>query len=137
MGTAVQPPQVGGPSRRSGGRDLVSGNSGEQKLFGAKLSPYFPARKDGPKVTAWTVLLSAETGDPILLCDSLALTTERTAGTTALALELLMPASAKAARDYRCRERSGWRIFVTPAAVHEWSQIQLYSRTIDRKSSCR
>ncbi|MDR2444229.1 MAG: ornithine cyclodeaminase family protein [Deltaproteobacteria bacterium] len=57
-------------------------------VFGAKLSPYIT---DGPKplVTAWTILMSMKTGQPILLCDSARLTSERTAGTTALAVDRL------------------------------------------------
>lgn len=56
--------------------------------FGAKLSPYLP-RAGGPVITAWTVLMSMETGQPLMLCDSGRLTTERTAATTALAVDLL------------------------------------------------
>lgn len=58
------------------------------KVFGAKLSPYIVG--DGhPTITAWTCLMSMHTGQPILLCDSALLTIERTAGTTALAVDLL------------------------------------------------
>ncbi|HUJ30229.1 MAG TPA: ornithine cyclodeaminase family protein [Candidatus Acidoferrum sp.] len=130
-GSAVQPPQVAGLVADQLDVIWYSGILSEQKLFGAKLSPYFPARKDGPKVTAWTVLLSAETGDPILLCDSLALTTERTAGTTALALELLMPAGAKRLAIIGVGA-VGMAHLRYASTVHEWNQVQLYSRTIDR-----
>ena len=61
-------------------------------VVSVKLSPYLPART--PPVTAWTLLLSSETGEPVLLCDSTALTAERTAGTTALAVDHLTPADA-------------------------------------------
>ena len=61
-------------------------------VVSVKLSPYLPART--PPVTAWTLLLSTETGEPVLLCDSAALTAERTAGTTALAVDHLAPATA-------------------------------------------
>jgi L-arginine dehydrogenase len=57
-----------------------------------KLSPYLPART--PPVTAWTLLLSTKTGEPVLLCDSASLTAERTAGTTALAVDRLAPDDA-------------------------------------------
>ena len=134
VGTAVQPPQSAGLIDNEVDVIWYPGILGEQKLFGAKLSPYFPGRKDGPKVTAWTVLFSAETGDPILLCDSLALTTERTAGTTALALEFLVPAGAKRLAIIGVGE-VGIAHLRYAAAVHEWSQIQLYSRTIDRKKN--
>ena len=60
-------------------------------LVGVKLSPYITARtSEGlSPVTAYTLLLSASTGEPVLLVDSLALTTVRTAATTALAVDLL------------------------------------------------
>lgn len=61
-------------------------------VVSVKLSPYLPARN--PPVTAWTLLLSTKTGEPVLLCDSAALTAERTAGTTALAVDHLAPADA-------------------------------------------
>ena len=64
-------------------------------LAGVKLSPYLASRPAGQRVSAWTVLLSTQTGLPVLLCDSLALTTERTAGTTAVAVDALAPPEAK------------------------------------------
>jgi L-arginine dehydrogenase len=65
---------------------------GDLGVVSVKLSPYLPARM--PPVTAWTLLLSTETGEPVLLCDSATLTTERTAATTALAVDHLAPAGA-------------------------------------------
>jgi L-arginine dehydrogenase len=67
------------------------------ELYGVKVSPYLPPAAtglDGAIVTAWTLLLSTRTGRPLLLCDSKWLTTERTAATTALAVDLLAPADA-------------------------------------------
>ncbi len=66
-------------------------------LVGVKLSPYIAqkaAAGDSP-VTAYTLLLSASTGEPVLLVDSLALTTARTAATTALAVDLLAAPDAR------------------------------------------
>src|ERR1700733_3163524 len=93
-GDAIQPPQASGVIADQGGVIWYPFILGTQKLFGAKVSPYLMARKSGPKVTAWTLLCSTETGEPVVLCDSLALTTERTAATTALAVELLKAADA-------------------------------------------
>jgi L-arginine dehydrogenase len=65
-------------------------------VVGVKASPYTAGRAatgTGP-VTAYTLLLSASTGEPRLLCDSLALTAIRTAATTALAVDLLAPDDA-------------------------------------------
>ena len=56
--------------------------------FAAKLSLYL--LNDGKAtITAWTVLMSMETGQPLCLCESGRLTTERTAATTALAVDFL------------------------------------------------
>jgi L-arginine dehydrogenase len=65
-------------------------------LVGVKVSPYISALKRAGKypVTAFTMLMSTTTGLPVLLCDSYALTTARTAATTALALEYLTPTAA-------------------------------------------
>jgi L-arginine dehydrogenase len=93
-GTAVQPPQALTLLPQDAG-DFITylGVLAEAKVFGAKLSPYL-SRPGRGLVTAWTVLMSMETGQPILLCDSTQLTVERTAATTALALDLLAPQSA-------------------------------------------
>lgn len=88
-GAAVQPPQslVLFP-QTSGDVITYSGVLAPAQAFGVKLSPYIPT--DGPPlVTAWTLLMSLQTGAPIMLCDAKRLTTERTAATTALAVDLL------------------------------------------------
>jgi L-arginine dehydrogenase len=128
-GTSVQPPQANGfiPDHV----DMIWYPSifGDQEIFGAKLSPWLPRRKDGPQVTAWTILCSLLTGEPVLLCDSKALTTERTAATTALAIEKLAPQSAKrlaligAGPVGIAHLRYAW-------AIHPWSEIRVYSRTL-------
>ena len=58
------------------------------KVFGAKLSPYI-VTPTKPVITAWTALMSMETGQPLMWCDAGLLTIERTAGATALAVEHL------------------------------------------------
>lgn len=59
--------------------------------FGVKVSPYLVSRsKDGlSPITAYTLIISAETGLPIMLIDSKRLTTERTAATTLLGVQAL------------------------------------------------
>ncbi|MGO1117241.1 ornithine cyclodeaminase family protein [Rhodovibrionaceae bacterium A322] len=88
---ARQPPQT--LTLLPNGGDFIAylGALSRPSVFGVKLSPYLPSLGDKglPPVTAFTLLLSAETGRPLLLCDSLALTTQRTAATTALAVDLL------------------------------------------------
>ena len=45
-------------------------------------------------MTAWTLLMSMQTGQPLLLCDAGELTTARTAATTAVAVDALAPLTA-------------------------------------------
>jgi L-arginine dehydrogenase len=91
-GDAVQPAQTVIPYPGGKGDCIVySAMIKGADVVGVKLSPYMSelaARGDDP-VTAYTVLLSASTGRPLLLCDSLALTATRTAATTALAVRAL------------------------------------------------
>lgn len=63
------------------------------QMLGAKISPYLVTAHK-PVVTAWTLLMSVNDGMPLMLCDASLLTTERTAATTALAVELLAPENA-------------------------------------------
>ena len=94
-GNSVQPPQTLALFPNEAG-DFICylGILADQRIFGAKLSPYIVelARQGETPVTAYTLLMSMDTGRPLLLCDSLALTAERTAATTSLALDYLMPA---------------------------------------------
>ena len=86
---AVQPPQTLTLLPQDAGDFITySGAMAEQEVFGAKLSPYLVTEK-APVITAWTSLMSQRTGQPLLWCDSALLTTERTAGTTAVAVDYL------------------------------------------------
>jgi len=88
-GKAIQPPQaLTAFSANRGDFITYSGVLEAEGVFGAKLSPYIVG-EDGAKVTAATLLMDMRTGMPLFLCDSLVLTTERTAATTALAVDLL------------------------------------------------
>lgn len=92
---AVQPPQTVTLLPGEGG-DFITylGANAGAEVFGAKLSPYLP-RPGGPVITAWTMLMSSQSGRPLMLCDSSELTTLRTAATTALAVDLLAPKMAR------------------------------------------
>lgn len=94
-GHAVQPAQqlVEFPH---GGGDFINylGVLAQDGVYGVKTSPYI-VREQGPLVTAWTLLMSMQTGQPLLLCDAAELTTARTAATTALAVDALAPPQAK------------------------------------------
>ncbi|MDI9776066.1 ornithine cyclodeaminase family protein, partial [Pseudomonas aeruginosa] len=46
----------------------------QEQVYGVKTSPYI-VREQGPLVTAWTLLMSMQTGQPLLLCDAARLTT--------------------------------------------------------------
>jgi L-arginine dehydrogenase len=134
-GTAVQPPQTLTLFPQDAG-DFITylGVLAEEKVFGVKLSPYL-SRPEGGLVTAWTLLMSMETGLPILLCDSKQLTVERTAATTALAVDLLAPKAAA-------------RLAVVGAGpiakahirhirhLRQWRDIRIYSRSLARSPEC-
>ncbi|MEM5388474.1 ornithine cyclodeaminase family protein [Paraburkholderia phymatum] len=91
---AVQPPQTL-TLFPNGAGDFITylGALADAKVFGAKLSPYI-VTGGKPVITAWTALMSMETGQPLMWCDAGLLTTERTAGTTALAVDRLARADA-------------------------------------------
>ncbi|WP_158692840.1 ornithine cyclodeaminase family protein [Streptomyces roseochromogenus] len=60
-------------------------------IYAVKVSPYPPRPSGGALVTAWTMLVSLSTGQPLALLDASGLTAERTAATTVLAADLLLP----------------------------------------------
>ncbi|WP_118184431.1 ornithine cyclodeaminase family protein [Paraburkholderia phosphatilytica] len=93
-GNAVQPPQTLSLFPRGAG-DFITylGAVADAAVFGAKLSPYIVAGSK-PVITAWTALMSMENGQPLMWCDAGLLTVERTAGTTALAVDRLAATSA-------------------------------------------
>lgn len=66
----------------------------DQDVYAVKVSPYLPQPDGSAVVTAWTLLISTKTGQPLLLADSAELTAERTAATSALAVDLLAPVDA-------------------------------------------
>ncbi|MEI7293063.1 ornithine cyclodeaminase family protein [Paraburkholderia tropica] len=96
-GEAVQPPQTLALFPQQAG-DFITylGVLAEAGVFGAKLSPYIAGTSgNAPIITAWTALMSMQTGQPLMWCDAGLLTTERTAGTTALAVDQLAPREAR------------------------------------------
>jgi L-arginine dehydrogenase len=94
-GRAVQPPQALTLFPEGQGDFITySGVLAGERVFGLKVSPYLKT-EGRPIVTAYTLLMSMETGRPVLLCDSFALTTQRTAATTALAVDLLARQDAR------------------------------------------
>lgn len=132
-GTAVQPAQqlVEFPQ---GGGDFINylGVLAEERVYGVKTSPYI-VRTEGALVTAWTLLMSMETGQPLLLCDAGELTTARTAATTAVAVDALAPTTATRLAIIGSGP-------VALAHLHyvksqrDWQSIHLYSPSLADKS---
>ncbi|MDB5993182.1 MAG: ornithine cyclodeaminase [Pseudomonas sp.] len=133
-GQAVQPAQqlVEFPQ---GGGDFINylGVLAEDGVYGVKTSPYI-VREQGPLVTAWTLLMSMHTGEPLLLCDAGELTTARTAATTAVAVDALAPLNAQRLAIIGSGK-------VALAHVHyvktlrEWQSINLYSPGLNELSA--
>jgi L-arginine dehydrogenase len=125
-GQAVQPPQT---------LTLFPGNAGDfitylgamadAKVFGAKLSPYLVTGAR-PIVTAWTVLMSMETGRPLMWCDAGLLTVERTAATTALAVDRLARRDASRLAVIGAGA-VGLAHLRHVASLREWESIRVYS----------
>lgn len=125
-GQAVQPPQT---------LTLFPGNAGDfitylgamadAKVFGAKLSPYL-VTGGRPIVTAWTVLMSMETGRPLMWCDAGLLTVERTAATTALAVDRLARGDANRLALIGAGA-VGLAHLRHVASLREWESIRVYS----------
>lgn len=88
-GQAVQPPQV--VTEFPTGGDVIAYQAvlADAGVYAVKVSPYIPQPDGAPIVTAWTLLMSTRTGEPLLLADASRLTAERTAATTAIAVNLL------------------------------------------------
>jgi len=133
-GTATQPPQLLVPFPQDVG-DFISylGVLADAQVFGVKLSPYI-VRPGRPLITAWSLLMSMVSGQPLLLCDSARLTAERTAATTALAVDLLAPADAAmlvvigtgAIGQAHLRHATGLR---------RWRDIRVHSRHLAQASA--
>jgi len=125
-GQAVQPAQqlVEFPK---GAGDFINylGVLAEDGVYGVKTSPYI-VREQGPLVTAWTLLMSMQTGQPLMLCDAAELTTARTAATTAVAVDALAPLKAQRLAIIGSGK-------VAQAHLHyvkdlrDWQSISLYS----------
>ncbi len=131
-GQAVQPAQqlVEFPQ---GAGDFINylGVLAQDGVYGVKTSPYI-VREQGPLVTAWTLLMSMHTGQPLLLCDAGELTTARTAATTAVAVDALAPLVAQRLAIIGSGK-------VALAHLHyvkdlrEWQSITLYSPSLSDK----
>lgn len=133
-GLAVQPPQQWVEFPQGAG-DFINylGVMAEERVYGVKTSPYI-VRAEGALISAWTLLMSMDSGQPLLLCDAGELTTARTAATTAVAVDALARADAR----HLTLIGSGR---VAQAHLHyvqglrEWQSIRLYSPGLADKSA--
>jgi len=133
-GQAVQPAQQLVEFPQAAG-DFINylGVLAEDGVYGVKTSPYI-VREQGPLVTAWTLLMSMQTGQPLLLCDAGELTTARTAATTAVAIDALAPLKASRLAIIGSGK-------VAQAHVHyvkglrDWQSISLYSPGLSESSA--
>ncbi len=128
-GQAVQPAQqlVEFPQ---GAGDFINylGVLAEDGVYGVKTSPYI-VREQGPLVTAWTLLMSMQTGQPLLLCDAGELTTARTAATTAVAVDALAPLNATRLAIIGSGKVAQAHLHYVKT-LRDWQSISLYSPSL-------
>ncbi|RON65249.1 ornithine cyclodeaminase family protein [Pseudomonas fluorescens] len=128
-GHAVQPAQqlVEFPQ---GAGDFINylGVLAEDGVYGMKTSPYI-VREQGPLVTAWTLLMSMQTGQPLLLCDAGELTTARTAATTAVAVDALAPPQVKRLAIIGSGKVAQAHLHYVKA-LRDWQTISVYSPSL-------
>ncbi|MGU9819029.1 ornithine cyclodeaminase family protein [Pseudomonas sp. LF135] len=133
-GLAVQPAQqlVEFPQ---GAGDFINylGVLAEDGVYGVKTSPYI-VREQGPLVSAWTLLMSMRTGQPLLLCDAAELTTARTAATTALAVDALAPATARRLAIIGSGKVAQAHVRYVQN-LRDWQHISLYSPRLGRANA--
>lgn len=128
-GNAVQPTQQWVEFPKSAG-DFINylGVLAEDGVYGVKTSPYI-VREQGALVTAWTLLMSMKTGQPLLLCDAGELTTARTAATTAVAVDALAPLDAQRLAIIGSGKVAQAHLHYAKA-LRDWQSISLYSPSL-------
>ncbi|RKE37852.1 L-arginine dehydrogenase [Paraburkholderia sp. BL23I1N1] len=133
---AVQPPQTLTPFPQGAG-DCITylGVMADAKVFGAKLSPYI-VTESKPVITAWTALMSMETGQPLMWCDAGLLTIERTAGATALAVDRLAAPDARRLAIVGAGA-VGQAHLRHLAALRPWDSINVFSRELAGNEAMR
>lgn len=128
-GKAVQPAQqlVEFPQ---GTGDFINylGVLAEDGVYGVKTSPYI-VREQGPLVTAWTLLMSMQTGQPLLLCDAGELTTARTAATTTVAVDALAPLDARRLAIIGSGKVAQAHLHYVKS-LRDWKSISVYSPSL-------
>ncbi len=135
-GNAVQPAQqlVEFPN---GGGDFINylGVLAEAGVYGVKTSPYI-VREQGPLITAWTLLMSIQSGQPLLLCDAGSLTTARTAATTAVAVDALAAPEASRLAIIGSGAVAQAHVYYAKQ-LRPWQSIRLYSPGLAEKNGAQ
>lgn len=135
-GHAVQPAQqlVEFPQ---GAGDFINylGVLAEDGVYGVKTSPYI-VREQGALVTAWTLLMSMHTGQPLLLCDAGELTTARTAATTAVAVDALAPLNASRLAIIGSGKVAQAHLHYVKG-LRDWQSISVYSPSLSEDARTR
>ncbi|MFJ5255766.1 ornithine cyclodeaminase family protein [Pseudomonas sp. NPDC088414] len=135
-GHAVQPAQqlVEFPQ---GAGDFINylGVLAEDGVYGVKTSPYI-VREQGALVTAWTLLMSMKTGQPLLLCDAGELTTARTAATTAVAVDALAPLNASRLAIIGSGKVAQAHLHYVKG-LRDWQSISVYSPSLSEDAETR
>ncbi|WP_457968122.1 ornithine cyclodeaminase family protein [Pseudomonas sp. R4-84] len=133
-GQAVQPPQqrVVFPE---GAGDFINflGVLAQDQVYGVKTSPYI-VREQGPLITAWTLLMSMQNGQPLMLCDAAELTTVRTAAATAVAIDALAPHNARRLAVIGSGAVARAHVQYVKG-LRDWQAISLYSPSLKAKSA--
>lgn len=126
---AVQPPQSL-TLFPDGGGDFITyqGVLADAAVFGAKLSPYI-VTGGKPVITAWTSLLSMQTGQPLLFCDAGLLTVARTAATTALAVDQLARPDSRHLALIGCGAL-GQAHLQQVLPLRDWDRVTVYAPTL-------
>jgi L-arginine dehydrogenase len=128
-GQAVQPAQQLVEFPRGAG-DFINylGVLAEEGVYGVKTSPYIVGEQ-GPLVTAWTLLMSMQTGQPLLLVNAAELTTARTAATTAVAVDALAPLTANRLAIIGSGKVAQAHLHYVKG-LRDWQNINLYSPSL-------
>ncbi|WP_137818031.1 ornithine cyclodeaminase family protein [Pseudomonas sp. 2FG] len=132
--TAVQPAQQLVEFPNAAG-DFINylGVLAAERVYGVKTSPYIKGEQ-GALVTAWTLLMSMDSGQPLLLCDAGALTTARTAATTAVAVDALAAPQAKRLAVIGSGPVARAHVQYV-RGLRDWQSIHLYSPGLAQQSA--
>lgn len=136
-GSSVQPQQtVAELPGEAGDAIYYPAVTGAGRAIGVTVSPFLAGLADAgePPVTAYTLLLSVESGLPILLCDAMPLIAARTGATTAIAVSQMATGDARRLAIVGAGPiAESHARFVT--RLWSWDSIAVHSRTINEPAS--